>query len=143
MNVIGASMGVAAHSETDERLVITISSRTGTLWATPAEGNPRWRESYSESVGERAHDERDALLVTFQVGVYRHHKGQHYQAIGLALDEVDGTLYVVYVSLEGAALPGPRLRVRPAYMFADVVVSDGGHACLQRFRYVGDEIPRP
>ncbi len=78
-----------------------------------------------------------------QAGVYRHYKGGFYQVLGVAEHSNTGERMVVYVSLTGAHLPGPRMRVRPLAEFIqnDVEMEDGTWA--KRFTYVGDEIPQP
>lgn len=73
-------------------------------------------------------------------GVYRHYKGGFYMVIGVAAHTETDERMVVYVSLTGANLPGPRLRVRPLSMWVDVVEHEGVH--VPRFEYVGLEIPQ-
>lgn len=78
-----------------------------------------------------------------QAGVYRHYKGGYYQVLGVAEHTESKELMVVYISLTGAHLPGPRMHVRPypAFIEIDVMSEDGIH-WVRRFEYVGDEIPR-
>lgn len=73
-------------------------------------------------------------------GVYRHYKGGYYQVLGIAAHTETDELMVVYVSLTGAHLPGPRMRIRPLEMWLDVVTHEGKH--VPRFEYVGLEIPQ-
>jgi hypothetical protein len=73
-------------------------------------------------------------------GVWQHYKGGFYLVIGIAAHTETDERMVVYVSLTGAHLPGPRMRVRPLSMWADVVELAGLH--VPRFEYVGLEIPQ-
>lgn len=66
-------------------------------------------------------------------GVYEHYKGGKYLLIGIGAHTETNEIMVVYVSLTGAHLPGPRLRIRPLSMFTDEV--DG----KPRFRFIGQE----
>lgn len=75
-------------------------------------------------------------------GVWRHYKGGYYQVLGLAAHSETDELMVVYVSLTGAHLPGPRLRVRPLSMWIDAVKHKGKYVADSRFEYVGLEIPQ-
>lgn len=79
-----------------------------------------------------------------QLGVYQHYKGGFYQVLGVAANSSNsldaGDLAVVYVSLTGAHLPGPRMRVRPLREFLDIVEWPDGHR-RERFFFVGIEIP--
>lgn len=75
----------------------------------------------------------------FKAGVYRHYKGQHYLALGLAReDETDETV-VVYTRLyprEGLPMSTRRLSVwNETVQMADGVVA--------RFTHVGDASPLP
>lgn len=74
-----------------------------------------------------------------EAGVYRHYKGGYYQVFGVAGNEKN-ELMVVYVSLTGAHLPGPRMRVRPLVEFIENDVEFEGR-WVKRFEYVGEEIP--
>jgi len=72
-------------------------------------------------------------------GVYRHWKGGFYLLLGVGqLTETTGKC-VVYVSLTGAHQPGPRMRIRPLWLFIEPVTVDG--VSVPRFEYVGHEIP--
>lgn len=77
-------------------------------------------------------------------GIYRHYKGGLYMVLGVAAHSETDELMVVYVSLTGAHLPGPRMRVRPLNMWNDVVQVDslvpGVVKHIPRFEYVGWEI---
>lgn len=75
-----------------------------------------------------------------RAGVYRHYKGGLYQAIGIARHSETDELMVVYVSLTGAHMPGPRMSVRPLSMWQDDVKWEGG--IFPRFEYVGIECPQ-
>jgi hypothetical protein len=46
-------------------------------------------------------------------GVYRHYKGGFYQCLGVGEHTETAEIVVVYVSLTGSDLSGPRMRVRP------------------------------
>jgi len=71
-------------------------------------------------------------------GVYRHYKGGFYLVIGVGQHTETDELYVIYVALTGAHLPGPRLRIRPLHLFTDhVAVKTGG---VPRYEYVGYEV---
>lgn len=73
-------------------------------------------------------------------GIWRHYKGGLYQVLGVAAHSETEERMVVYVSLTGIDLPGPRLRVRPLHTWLDVVEwPDGEHR--PRFEYVGLELP--
>ncbi|MES2885623.1 MAG: DUF1653 domain-containing protein [Pseudomonadota bacterium] len=75
----------------------------------------------------------------FKAGVYRHYKGQHYLALGLAReDETDETV-VVYTRLyarEGLPMSTRRLSV----WNEQVQTPDGP---VPRFAYVGHSAPLP
>lgn len=77
-------------------------------------------------------------------GVYKHYKGGYYQALGIAAHSETDERLVVYVSIRPAPgvklLPGPRLRVRPATEWSDIVKGLDGTLVL-RFAHVGQEIP--
>ena len=70
---------------------------------------------------------------SLECGVYEHYKGGKYLLLGIAQHTETEEMMVVYVSLTGAHLPGPRLRVRPLALFTDQVESG------PRFRFVGQE----
>jgi hypothetical protein len=72
-------------------------------------------------------------------GVYRHYKGGLYQCLGLAAHSETDERMVVYVSLTGADLPGPRLRVRPFALWNDPVEWPSGEV-KGRFEYLGDQL---
>lgn len=78
-----------------------------------------------------------------EAGVYRHYKGGYYQVLGVARHSETNELMVVYVSLTGAHLPGPRMCVRPADMFGEDVPDPNSTLAVYvpRFEYVGEEIP--
>jgi hypothetical protein len=92
-----------------------------------------------------------------QAGVYRHYKGGYYQVLGVGQHTETKELMVVYISLSGSPMSGPRIRIRPKAMFDDEmdygtlaeVISEVEQEKLfgvamvhgKRFTYVGDEIP--
>lgn len=75
----------------------------------------------------------------FKAGVYRHYKGEHYLALGLAReDETDETV-VVYTRLyprEGLPMSTRRLSV-----WLETVQTEAGP--VPRFAYVGQQQPPP
>lgn len=75
----------------------------------------------------------------FKPGVYRHYKGNHYLALGLAReDETDATV-VVYTRLyprEGLPMSTRRLSV-----WNEMVAIEGVGEPQPRFAYVGHETP--
>jgi hypothetical protein len=73
-------------------------------------------------------------------GVYRHRDGGLYQVLGIGRQTETEELHVVYISLTGAHLPGPRMNLRPLEMFEQTVAWPDGQV-RPRFIYVGDEIP--
>ena len=68
-------------------------------------------------------------------GVYRHHKGEYYEVIGVARHSEDLSELVVYRALYGEFA----LWVRPRSMFQEIVVVNGRE--VPRFAYVGDAPP--
>ncbi len=66
-------------------------------------------------------------------GIYEHYKGGRYLVIGLARDDRDETLLVVYVRLYEK--PGVPMTARPLRDFLATVQSPAGS--VPRFRYVG------
>ena len=74
-------------------------------------------------------DQATTHPVKFECGVYRHYKGQLYLLLGIGQHTVTGEIEAVYVSLEGAHLPGPRLRIRPLSEFEE------------KFSFEGDVVP--
>lgn len=72
-------------------------------------------------------------------GVYLHYKGGFYQVLGVAEHTETKERMVVYISLSGAHLPGPRMRVRPESMFVEDVAWPSGKIG-PRFKWIGDEI---
>ena len=72
-------------------------------------------------------------------GIWRHYKGGYYLVLGIAEDGEDGSRDVIYVSLTGAKLPGPRMRKQVVERFLGTVTV--GRLPTQRFEYVGLEIP--
>lgn len=72
-----------------------------------------------------------------EAGVYKHYKGGYYQVLGIAEHTETKETMVVYIALTGADLPGPRMRVRPAYGEEGFFSRLGE---VLRFEYVGDKI---
>lgn len=73
----------------------------------------------------------------FRAGVYRHYKGNHYLALGLAREDETNETVVVYTRLyprEGLPMSTRRLQV-----WNEQVVIDG--VAQARFAFVGDEQP--
>ena len=68
-----------------------------------------------------------------QCGVYKHYKGGYYQVIGIGQHTETKEILVIYISLTGAQLAGPRIRCRP---------KDGpdGFNMPGKFQYIGDSI---
>lgn len=143
-------VGLAAHTETDERLHVYVEIYEGwpflrarSTTGSPLATNVGWLET-KVLAADRA----------FRRGVYRHYKGAHYQGLGVAPYNDTEELLAIYMSLEGAHLPGPRLRGRPLAMwqglvpdpnpgdFRDRDCCDMNQALsVPRFEYVGHEIP--
>lgn len=76
----------------------------------------------------------------FRPGVYRHYKGNHYLALGLAREDETDELVVVYVRLyarEGLPMSTRRLSV----WSEQVRAADG--SSQPRFAYVGAAAPAP
>lgn len=75
--------------------------------------------------------------MTFEVGVYRHYKGNEYYVIGLAQhgDEAIDEQFVVYLALYPKA--GPRMFARPqGEFFSKVELPDGSE--VPRYVKVGE-----
>jgi hypothetical protein len=76
-------------------------------------------------------------------GIYRHHKGEYYQVIGIAQHTERDEKLVLYVPLTGnEGRAGLRLRARPlegekGFLTPEVV--DG--RTVERFTFVGYEMP--
>lgn len=74
----------------------------------------------------------------FRPGVYRHYKGPHYLALGLAREDETDELVVVYVRLyarEGVPMSTRKLRI-----WSEIVTNAEGRAC-PRFAYLGTATP--
>ena len=74
----------------------------------------------------------------FRAGVYRHYKGDHYLALGLAREDETDELVVVYVRLyarEGLPMNTRRLKVW------NETVTDAQGVRLPRFSFVGQRSP--
>ncbi|MGH8446416.1 MAG: DUF1653 domain-containing protein [Solimonas sp.] len=75
----------------------------------------------------------------FRPGVYRHYKGRHYLALGLAREDESNETVVVYTRLyprDGLPMSTRRLAV-----WNEMVVPTPGAAPVPRFAYVGHEEP--
>lgn len=70
-------------------------------------------------------------------GIYKHYKGGHYQVIGIAEHTETKEKLVVYISLTGFGLPGPRIRCKPLDGPEGFNTKVNGQ---DRFTYVGTEI---
>ena len=75
--------------------------------------------------------------VPVKPGVYRHHKGQYYQVLGVARHSETLEEYVMYKALYKNKLGA--LWVRPKTMFLEEVVVNGKK--LPRFAYTGRKRP--
>lgn len=75
----------------------------------------------------------------FRPGVYRHYKGNHYLALGLAREDETEELVVVYTRLY--ARPGVPMSTRKLKIWNEPVVSSPGQAPQPRFAFVGHETP--
>ena len=78
--------------------------------------------------------------VDIPAGIWQHYKGGLYQVLGIGAHSETDERMVVYVSLTGVTLPGPRMRVRPLSLWGDFIVWPNGEKA-PRFRYIGIEIP--
>ena len=77
---------------------------------------------------------------SFRPGVYRHYKGRHYLALGLAREDESNETVVVYARLyprEGLPMSTRRLTV-----WNESVRLDDGRT-LPRFAYCGSAEPEP
>lgn len=75
----------------------------------------------------------------FKPGVYRHYKGRHYLALGLAREDETNETVVVYTRLyprEGLPMSTRRLAV-----WNELITADAGQPPRPRFEYVGHEEP--
>lgn len=84
------------------------------------------------------------LLLT---GVYKHYKGEYCLVLGLAADsDSPNQLAVVYVSLMGENLPGPRLHYSRLESWCEPIWVNGDEPShgtfVERYQYVGTEIPQ-
>ena len=66
-------------------------------------------------------------------GIYRHHKGQHYEVLGVARHSETEEEFVVYRTLYGER----GLWIRPLAMFTEHV--DKGGVSVPRFSRVGEK----
>lgn len=74
----------------------------------------------------------------FRPGVYRHYKGNHYLALGLAREDETDEIVVVYTRLYPRA--GYPMSTRRLTVWSESVIgADGG--MQPRFVYVGHETP--
>ncbi|AXQ31252.1 DUF1653 domain-containing protein [Solimonas sp. K1W22B-7] len=75
----------------------------------------------------------------FRPGVYRHYKGKHYLALGLAREDETNETVVVYTRLyprEGLPMSTRRLQV-----WNEQIVASPGAEPQPRFAYVGHHEP--
>ena len=75
----------------------------------------------------------------FKPGVYRHYKGAHYLALGLAREDETEELVVVYVRLYARA--GLPMSTRRLSVWKEQVPMAPGGAMAPRFEYVGSVQP--
>ncbi|AZY50691.1 DUF1653 domain-containing protein [Bordetella avium] len=73
----------------------------------------------------------------FRPGVYRHYKGQHYLALGLARADETDDIVVVYVRLYPRG--GLPMNTRLLRIWNETVSTEAGE--LPRFAYVGPASP--
>lgn len=73
----------------------------------------------------------------FRAGVYRHYKGNHYLALGLAREDETGETVVVYTRLYPRA--GYPMSTRRLSVWNERVQT--GNETQPRFVYVGDQTP--
>ena len=81
-------------------------------------------------------------------GIWKHYKGGYYQVLGVGAHSETKQLMVVYVSLNGIDLPGPRMRIRPlngpeGFLTPARIWESPAriHKCeVPRFEFVGNEI---
>lgn len=73
-----------------------------------------------------------------QAGVYKHYKGGYYQVLGIAEHTETKETLVIYVSLSGDHMPGPRIRARPLHGPEGFLTATKDNSI--RFEYVGDVI---
>lgn len=73
-------------------------------------------------------------------GIYKHYKGGYYQVLGIAEHTETKERLVVYISLTGFGLAGPRIRCRPFDGPEGFTTQVDGK---DRFTYVGTEFSLP
>lgn len=73
----------------------------------------------------------------FQSGVYRHYKGNHYLALGLAREDETEELVVVYVRLY--ARSGVPMSTRKLKVWNEPVPTGSNGETQPRFSYVGPQ----
>lgn len=89
-------------------------------------------QTFDEQV-EQSEQIEQSDVEQFQPGVYRHYKGAHYLAIGLAREDASNEPVVVYTRLyERDGLP---LSTRTLKAWNELVAV--GATCVKRFTYVG------
>lgn len=74
----------------------------------------------------------------FRAGVYRHYKGAHYLALGLAREDATDELVVVYVRLYARA--GVPMNTRRLAVWNEPVTLEDGRR-VPRFEYIGAQQP--
>ncbi len=75
----------------------------------------------------------------FKPGVYRHYKGQHYLALGLAREDETDEVVVVYTRLYARA--GLPMSTRRLSVWNETITIAGHTEPVPRFRYVGQTTP--
>jgi len=75
----------------------------------------------------------------FKAGVYRHYKGQHYLALGLAREDETDAVVVVYTRLYARA--GLPMSTRRLSVWNEMVTIDGQPKPVPRFTYIGQATP--
>lgn len=73
----------------------------------------------------------------FQPGVYRHYKGNHYLALGLAREDESEELVVVYVRLYARA--GVPMSTRKLKIWNEQVPAGSNGQLQPRFMFVGQQ----
>ena len=77
----------------------------------------------------------------FTPGVYRHYKGNHYLALGLAREDETEEIVVVYTRLYPRA--GLPMSTRRLSAWCESVTASPGAPAQPRFVFVGQQTPAP
>ena len=75
----------------------------------------------------------------FKSGVYRHYKGNHYLALGLAREDETEELVVVYIRLYARA--GMPMSTRKFKLWNEPISADVNGTMQPRFVFVGQQTP--